>query len=267
MKTKLTTTLLALASLIAVNTASAGTGVAEPAVVIAVPADTITFSGQTIVRHQYLGTDVGVPFYNKPVLQGNATITHSSGIFLDIWHSSALNAEEWNKNFAYEVDYTAGFSTKLGPLETTFAVSLFDCFGVGDGLVDDIVLFGVDVVLPTKEINDRLSVTPSFGYGYYWIPSSETEFEGGNVANICLNYEFELAPKWTLKFSPGVLWHDGPFGLEAGTILKLGAGLDYHFSDAITLNLLEVTGYVPLIGGDEADVAIGIGMSWKFGKR
>jgi hypothetical protein len=262
MKTKLVI-LLALAMSALVVNATAGEIGAIPAVAVAVPVETLTVSGQVIFRSQYLGTDVGTPFYNKPVQQGNITFAHSSGLFLDIWTSVGFD-NEWNENFAYEIDYTLGYSRKVGNLDVTLSAAYYDCFGLGEGPVNDVVMFSIDVAWPTIQVNDRLSLTPSIGYGYYWIPSSETDSEGGNVANIGLDCSYQLSSKWSVAFSPGILWHDGPFALNPGTILKLGFGLDYKINDTFTLNLIEVTGYVPLIGGDKADVAYGIGFSYSF---
>lgn len=78
-------------------------------------AQDFTVRGQTVVRSQYVGFDDGLMYYPDGVIQGNVTLAHQSGFFLDLWYSSGFNAD-WSTNWDDELTIPSDGTERLKTL-------------------------------------------------------------------------------------------------------------------------------------------------------
>ncbi len=229
-----------------------------------VNAQDFTVKAQTIVRSQYVGFDDGLMFYSDPVVQGNISLTHESGIFIDLWYSSGFNSE-WATGWDDELDYTVGWSGKVGSLDLTTSLSYFDNFSVGQVPYNDVVKWGIQLDFPKKEPFCWLSVTPFMSYTLYMIPDGNTPFEGGNIVALGAMSEVRLTEKLRLRSSTSLGFDDGCFGVKEGFILKHASSLNCTLTPKLTWNILEGTGYFPLGNRNmPSEVVWGSGFSWTF---
>ncbi|MDQ5950652.1 MAG: hypothetical protein QG585_594 [Patescibacteria group bacterium] len=227
-------------------------------------AQDFTVKAQTIVRSQYVGFDDGLGLYPDPVVQGNVSLTHESGVFIDLWYSSGFNSR-WATDWDDELDYTVGWSEKVWSLDLTTSLSYFDNFSVGQVPYNDVIKWGVLLDFPKKEPFCWLSVTPFMSYSLYVIPDGNTPFEGGNVFALGAKTEVVLTEKTRLTSSTSIGFDDGCFGVKEGFILKHSSSLNRTLSPKLTWHILEATGYFPLGNRDmPSQMVWGSGFSWTF---
>ncbi len=228
-------------------------------------AQDFTVKGQTVVRSQYVGFDDGLVFYPDAVMQGNITLAHRSGLFLDLWYSSGFNTA-WSTNWDDEIDYTLGWNGKInGDLDLSISATYFDNYGVGDLLYNDVVKGFVRIGLPTSKINESFSLTPFASWTGYFIPDDKTPFEGGNVFALGLDSELAIACWLKVASTTVIGWDDGCFGVKPGSIFRHTSTVNVQISEHVTWNALEATIYVPLGNRNmRNEVVLGTGLSWSF---
>jgi len=229
----------------------------------AAPVEDFTVKAQTIVRSQYVGFDDGLVFYPHAVLQGNVTLGHSSGFFLDLWYSSGFNSE-WSTDFDDELDYTAGWAGKAGNLDLLVSVAYYDDFQVGSGPYNDVIKGNFRLGFPQTKLGS-FTVTPFASYGIFLIPDSSTPFDGGNVFALGFDSEIKITDRLSIASSTQLAWDDGVFGVKSGAFVKHASTVNFAFTPHLTWNALEATVYIPFGGrGLQAEAVWGTGLSWSF---
>ncbi len=227
-------------------------------------AQNLTVKGQTVVRSQYVGFDNGLVYYPDGVIQGNITLMHKSGIFLDLWYSSGFNTD-WSTDWDDELDYALGWNGKVRNLDLTMSLTYFDNYSVGSLSYNDVVKGFVRLGLPTRKINECFSLTPFGSYTGYFIPDDKTPFEGGNVFALGLDSEVTLASWLKVASSTSIGWDDGCFGVKSGSIFRHSSMVNVQVSKHFTWNALEATVYIPIGNRNmKNEVVWGSGLSWSF---
>lgn len=229
-----------------------------------VTAQDFTVKGQTVARSQYVGFDNGLVFYPDGVIQGNITLAHKSGFFLDLWYSTGFNTD-WSTDWDDELDYTLGWNGKVNNLDLTASITYFDDYSVGTMPYNDVVKGFVRLGLPTKKISEHVNLTPFGSYVGYIVPDNKTPFEGGNVYALGLDSEITLTSRLKIASSTSLGWDDGGFGIKPGYIFKHSSTVNVPVSKHFTWNVIEATIYVPLGNRNmRTEVVWGTGLSWWF---
>jgi hypothetical protein len=227
-------------------------------------AEDFTVKGQTVVRSQYVGFDNGLVFYPDGVIQGNITLAHKSGLFLDLCYSSGFNTD-WSTNWDDELDYTLGWNGKVKNLDLTMSLTYFDNYSVGRMPYNDVIKSFFRLGFPTKKVNEYFSLTPFGSYTGYFIPDNNTPFEGGNVFALGFDSEVTLTSRLKIASSTSIGWDDGGFGVKTGSIFKHSSTVNVQVSKHFTWNILEASVYVPLGNRNmKNEVVWGTGLSWSF---
>jgi hypothetical protein len=227
-------------------------------------AQDFTIKGQTVVRSQYVGFDDGLVFYPDGVIQGNITLAHKFGFFLDLWYSSGFNTD-WSTDWDDELDYALGWNGKVNNLDLTASITYFDDHSVGSMPYNDVVKSFVRIGMPTNKISEHLNCTPFASYSGYFIPDNYTPFEGGNVFALGFDSGITLTPTLSITSSTSFGWDDGGFGVKPGCIFKHSSTVNIQASKHLTWNILEATIYVPIGNRNmRTEIVWGTGLSWSF---
>lgn len=229
-------------------------------VICTVMAQDFNLSGQKVLRSKYVGPD-GLTFYDKPVIQGNITLDHKSGFFVDLWISSGLNTN-WSTDWDDEMDYTLGWSGKIKPIQISTSISYFDDINIWQFSYNDVIKSEVRIDLP-KKINKWLEVIYFVDYANYFIPDKKTPFNGGNIYSLGIDNEIIISEK--IKITPSVQfsYDDGAFEVKPGCFIKMSSNLNLTLTKHFVWNIVEATFYGPL-GEREMknQLILGTGLSW-----
>jgi hypothetical protein len=214
------------------------------------------------VFNQYLAFASGIMVYDKPEVETDVLITHKpTGIYIDIWHGTGLNANfNEKKSLNDEVDLKIGWSKELGKgwgFDT--GVSYFNepsLSTLGKG----------DIWLSYLEINKSLKVygqeIKAFTKVSSYTPNKGSGFKGDKVFDLGAYAPFTLTKKLSIFMKTGGAYITEGFGEQAGFSWISYISANWSVSSTVTLSLPQATFYVPLgWNGMKSDVVFGGSLS------
>jgi len=194
----------------------------------------------------------GARFYNGPVVQSDLFVTWKSGVYADIWTSTAGNTR---LDFDKEIDVTIGYAGKVGRLN--YKTELL-YFVVKDG----------DVLDLNTEVSLGFVVSPFIRVELYK-PVENTGPKQGTILNAGLRSSFKIAPRTTLSLEVTAHRDSGAFGYDRADILSGYIGLAVAVTDRTSL-LVGVTPSHPLSvvrDGRKDEAVWEVGFSRRFGGK
>ncbi len=199
----------------------------------------VSFSSK--VFSQYVG-DTGTVFYNRAVSQNDLTISHKSGVYLDVWTSTSLKNAGVATNYGNEVDYTLGWAGEISGVGIDAGVSYWDLvklFEMPEG----------DIVQPYLELNKKVelavghTLTPSVK-AEYGIPAKGNDpLSKGLHVHGALKHGWEISKHFSLNQKAVLTYDDGAYGASRALV---GA---YEFAPTVKLtSWLSLEGSAKVIG-------------------
>jgi uncharacterized protein (TIGR02001 family) len=220
------------------------------------PPFTVTLS--SVVANKYLN-QLGFELYDKPVVQSDLFISHRSGFYIDLWHSTGFDTR-LNNNLGDEIDYGAGWNGTLGKYFLHIGMNYFDepnlfTFGRGD-IIYTHVRIGREVGFVTLTVGyENFSTFPG------------TDFEGGNLFSLTANKDVSWwNNRLTTSASVAGVYDDGCCGLDDGFFLKGSVAFIWNVNEHLSFTLPGVYYVLPLTINDvrTTDAMLSVGLTYKF---
>ncbi len=234
------------------------------ALLLASPASGADFLLSSRIQSQYIAGN-GAVFHDKPVLQSDLLISWKSGIYADLWHSSSLEFDNWNKGSDDELDYIVGWSKSFGSLTVDTGALYMNFVDLnesrGDGIFPYLEISRTPQ--PKKSISPYLKVQPAFPVKG-GLPKKGCYFAAGlNMTQ----QQKKSGPETRQKIS--VIYDTGAFGYEENTIGEYKFEMSYSFGKRTKIHLPSVSAYIPLskpsdLDGRKTSVSVGTGLSVSF---
>lgn len=232
--------------------------------IVQIPALGADFNLSTKLQSQYLAGN-GAIFHDRPVIQSDLLVSFSSGIYADIWHSSSLEFDNWNRGSDDEIDYMVGWA------------HAFPKFNVDAGVLYmnfvDLNYDTGDVVLPYLELSKTPKRKQSWSPYVRFQPGFPIKgslpkkgyYLAGGLSSI--QQQRKSGPEIRQKLS--AIYDSGTFGWEENTIGEYKFELSYKFGKRTRIIFPSATVYIPLSKPSELDgrktcVSVGTGLSVVF---
>ena len=187
----------------------------------------------------------GLNLHNKPVLQTDLYVQHSSGLYCDIWWSVGLDGTSPNSDFGDEIDYTCGWTGKAGGLVLNFGVAYFDVHRLFGRPADDVVqIFG--------EVNHTFpvgvhSVTPFLRFEYSMVPpGSASDLKPTIEAHVGATFAINLNEKIALAIRPAFMYNSGGLVGDPISLFHPAVSFQVKLSGKVTLEVINLKFPVPL---------------------
>lgn len=200
------------------------------------PHFTVSFS--SAVANKYLNTGTGGELSKDPVVQTDLTLTHRSGLYLDLWNSRSL-AHKWNSgDLGDEVDYGIGWNGTVKGFNVHIGSTYFDepnVFTLGAG----------DIVYTHARIGkDFKHLTITAGYENY-TPLPGSGFQGGNLMSVGASRNFSFCKdKVSLATSLAGVYDTGTLGSDREFFARGNVGLNWNANKHLTLNLISANYFI-----------------------
>lgn len=229
-----------------------------------IPALGAEFNISTKLQSQYLAGN-GAIFHDRPVIQSDLMVSFKNGIYADIWHSSSLEFDNWNRGSDDEIDYMVGwthvfpkFNVDTGVLYMNFVDLNYD---KGDG------------ILPYLELNRTPKRKQSWSPYVKFQPAFPVKgrlpqkgyYLAGGLSSV--QQQRKSGPEIRQKLS--VIYDSGTFGWEENTIGEYKFELSYKFGKRTRVVFPSATAYIPLSKPSGSDgrktcVSVGTGLTVAF---
>ena len=215
------------------------------------------------VYSRYLGSN-GAIFHRDPVFQADITMAHDDGLYFNLWGSMGLESMEWNDDYGDEVDVTVGWAHEVSGISLDFGISYLELVDLRHS-EDDVWWFYAEASKP-YELTEEVTLSPFAHLDYY----ADAEFsylkpyiEAGAYTSVQLCEDVSFDMRTSLLYDTGI------FGFDSGFIGKANAGINWKWSETVTLECLNIKFAHSFIEepsedprGDE--IAFGVGVQVKF---
>lgn len=229
-----------------------------------VPRGGISFQLNEEIWSRYMGVN-GAIFYEDPILVSELTVSHSSGAYVDIWNSIALDEIGGSLNWGNETDFTIGYTFQTGGM----------CFDVGVCYFDLKPLFyvpGGDIIRLhgriSKEfrVSENHTLTPWGLVRVYFPMRASHILERGELGYVGVSHSWNLGSGLRLSHGPTILMDGGPWGFDPGFLGLYNLDLTLNLTDRLKVDLLSVKLAEPITTDDtrEFESVWGAGLSWRF---
>ena len=155
--------------------------------------------------NQYMDEVSGATNFNKPVIQPSVTVSHKSGVYLNLWNSYSPKGG-FNSDFGDEADVSLGLEKEFGKFKFDAGYSYVNLQNLRNTEGD---LHAVYLYLDGPAV---LGITP-FVMTELDIPVDREILEGGFLYRVGVKSSVSIAEQ-PLEFSLSAGGHDGVYGLR-----------------------------------------------------
>ena len=218
----------------------------------------VTLSSQ--VLNKYFDIN-GATWADVTVVQTDLTLSHnSSGVYIDIWHSTGADGTGWDDGAEDEVDWSLGWSGDVGQLNIDGGVVYYDLVGLFNGTAGDVVAPYLNLAHDFTMCDVPLTAIAGVRRN---IPT-DNSFDGGcyytnGVQNSTTVYSVDISQE------SRVTYDDGAFNMESGYVWQHEVTVTKEVCDHVAVFLFgEVS--VPLTRFDDrqSELVGGLGIELSF---
>lgn len=227
--------------------------------------ENFSFTLSSKVYSKYLIADTGHIGHDKPVVQTDLFVSLPKGFYFDLWHSAGLDGTGLSSDYGDEIDYTMGWSGKLGGVNFDLGVSYFD-------LVDLFKSPQGDLIRPYLKLNKNFDVSESHRltpFVYFGFPYSAKgdEFGHGFFVRPGVKHAWQMTSNLTLNQRGNLFFDDGACGFDSGVFGEYRCDLSWQISKSTTIDLISVKGITPftsLSDSRKTEIVYGTGITYRF---
>ncbi len=231
------------------------------------PENTFEVAASSKWVSQYVG-DAGAVFYEGAVLHNELTVTHSSGLYLDVWGSNSFKKPAINGSYGNEFDLTLGRAWEMYGLNFDAGVAYFDLAGrsIFSGSLEG------DIIQPFLQVNGEVTVSesnklfPSIKFEYALPAIGNDPGLSGLHVHFALKHNAELSSTFSVSQKLTATYDDGAYGFDRALIGAYEIAPTVKLSEKLSLNgsILVIGPLTSVNDGRKAEVVGSIGISTTF---
>ncbi len=194
---------------------------------------------------EYLDDSGGIINHDRPVGQIDFILSHSSGVYLELWGSTGLNGGGISSDYGDEFDIYLGWSGEVEEfgLDLDIGVAYFDLLPV-DTFSGSDVLQPFAMISKEFEIADGQTLTP---YGRVeMLFSDDFDNQGECYFHFGVEHSFGLSESLSVTQKVDLNYDPGLYELDATWIGEYAVALEWSVSELVTINPIMIRLATPL---------------------